>query len=365
MDIVASIIKLLAQQSSVEVPTLGTWTQAKVPGKFDTTQQAFLPPSFLIKFHKLENGDDSLAQFIHKEKQISLKEANTLILNFAQQALQQITEQKEADLSPLGRLRLDNNELKFVENNDFSSPNQFFGLPKLKTSATTPIVEIKVQEIEEVKEAQKIPEVQKAEPIVEEKPEISEAEVWKPTVNQKYEYDPADDEDDEYPNGKKSIWSWIAYILLTLAILFSLAYIFYPRYIEDVIRKFNPPSYEIENENLIDTPKYAVDDLLIADSLKTDSILKSLEVDSVVASQVATYEIIGGAMRTESKAEEIIANYAKRGIEAKKLLNTGGRLIKVSIGSYTEYNEANRVKDSLKKVLKNPDLYIQTVKPNN
>ena len=53
----------------------------------------------------------------------------------------------------------------------------------------------------------------------------------------------------------------------------------------------------------------------------------------------------------------------KRGIEAKALENVPGKLIKISLGSFTDFNLAKKYKDSLRKKLNNPEIYIQTIKP--
>ena len=53
----------------------------------------------------------------------------------------------------------------------------------------------------------------------------------------------------------------------------------------------------------------------------------------------------------------------KKGIEAKALKNVPGKLVKISLGSFTNFNIAKKYQDSLKKKLNNPEIYIQTIKP--
>ena len=53
----------------------------------------------------------------------------------------------------------------------------------------------------------------------------------------------------------------------------------------------------------------------------------------------------------------------KKGIEAKALENVPGKLVKISLGSFTNLALAKKYKDSLRKKLNNPEIYIQTIKP--
>ncbi|RZK48365.1 MAG: hypothetical protein EOO99_10230 [Pedobacter sp.] len=379
MDIIASIIKLLAQQKSVEVASIGTWYQKKNPGKFDPNTQSFNPPTFSIHFQKLENGDDTLVNFLINEKTIAKEEAISLINKFTQQVWEQLNEQQLADLSPLGQLYFENNNLQFKEGHNFSSPNQFFGLPKSFEENLSPSEDRSLNDastaFETIKEENPSPSevfeniapVSDSPKEIEQQPETKSLlptdEVWKPTVNQKYEYDPVDDEDDLPP--RRSIFKWIIYIIIILAVLSTLAYIFYPRYFDDLYNRINPPKYQIEEAPIIDTPTKSVSELIKADSIALDSLKNAMHLDSINKTQITTYEVIGAAMKTEKKADEIINNFTRRGIVAKKLYNTGGKLIKISLGSYTDINTASFVKDSLRKSLKNPDIYIQTVKPKN
>ena len=63
--------------------------------------------------------------------------------------------------------------------------------------------------------------------------------------------------------------------------------------------------------------------------------------------------------------DEVISNLSKRGIIAKQMDAMPGRLIKVSLGTFTNYNLAKKFQDSLKIKLRNPEIYIQTIKPKN
>jgi hypothetical protein len=70
-------------------------------------------------------------------------------------------------------------------------------------------------------------------------------------------------------------------------------------------------------------------------------------------------------MKSKKKVEEMIRIFAKRGIQAKAIDALPGRLIKISLGTFTDYNVAKKFQDSLKIKLKNQEIYIQTIKPKN
>lgn len=205
--------------------------------------------------------------------------------------------------------------------------------------------------------------------------------LWRPSVINRDEYE-YDDDDELKGRRLKKILKGILIVLFVVGGIIATIYFFYPNLfyiLQDKVRierseqqtepttepkpSNNPagPSVKIKKDadtvqqvavKLIDTPKKKV-------------ILPTTPKSSSSASANLSYEVIGSAMKTQKKVDEVIRNFEKRGILAKQLDALPGRLIKVSLGSFSDFNAAKKYQDSLKTKLKNPDLYIQTIKPKN
>ncbi|NQX37213.1 Sporulation related domain-containing protein [Pedobacter steynii] len=77
-----------------------------------------------------------------------------------------------------------------------------------------------------------------------------------------------------------------------------------------------------------------------------------------------TYEVIGSSVTSQKEAERFIANMKSLGITAKAIPPTNGRkIIKLSIGSFKDYNTAHQERPKLEKKLGIKDTYIHTNKP--
>lgn len=77
-----------------------------------------------------------------------------------------------------------------------------------------------------------------------------------------------------------------------------------------------------------------------------------------------TYEVIGSSVTSQKEAERFIANMKALGITAKAIPPTNGRkIIKLSIGSFKDYNTAHQERPKLEKKLGIKDTYIHTNKP--
>ena len=73
--------------------------------------------------------------------------------------------------------------------------------------------------------------------------------------------------------------------------------------------------------------------------------------------------MIGSAEKSQKRIDQYILTMQKRGIEAKAIETVPGKLIKISLGSFTDFSFAKKHQDSLRKKLNNPEIYIQTIKP--
>ncbi|MBC7614785.1 MAG: hypothetical protein H7202_01840 [Pedobacter sp.] len=181
--------------------------------------------------------------------------------------------------------------------------------------------------------------------------------LWKPTVIHPYNYD--DDDDDGNTGRGKRIFFKTLLVLFIIAIAGAVVYFFYPDVFSSM--KEHLDSNQIENKTMvmIDSNLNSKIDSPITDSVKNTPILTNVVKDSLI------YEVIGSAMKTQRKADEVILTLSKRGISAKKMEAMPGKLIKISLGTFTNFKLAKKLQDSLKIKLRNPEIYIQTIKPKN
>ena len=145
----------------------------------------------------------------------------------------------------------------------------------------------------------------------------------------------------------------------------GLAYFFKPEFFDNTLK--DTTNEPINAETVILADSLAKEAILInADSINnanSDSALVLLKKEEPVQTNITTYEVIGSAERNQKRIDLVINSMKKKGIEAKALENTPGKLIKISLGSFTDFNLAKKYKDSLRKKLNNPEIYIQTINP--
>lgn len=449
MDIVSYLLELIETQKIIGIKGLGTLYKKKIPGRYDSETHSFLPPRYEITFTTEIKEDQILANFIAENRNISIESANYYLAEFAENIHAQLADHQQADFSPLGKLKLINDEIVLENLNATAFNSAFYGLPSvlnhqnkatnsdevdgdLKAENSDPNNLHSPEKIEEVKDTESanqsvdktvdesltetkdsdldnqpvydqttavnhIQELNENEERVDLKPETLPEEVeeqkhiaknddqsnevtsdgtgisdplWKPALINRFEYK---DEDEE----RRTKNRWLRITLRTifaLVMVFMISgvviYAFYPNLYYTLKEKFSgEPVIQRQPIEVLDTSTTQK-----IDSPKSDTSNKTVVINSVPKDTVnipkpnnntTTYEIIGGAMKTQKKVDQIISNFAKRGITAKKLESMPGRLIKISLGTFTDYNVAKKFQDSLKIKLKNPELYIQTIKPKN
>ena len=91
---------------------------------------------------------------------------------------------------------------------------------------------------------------------------------------------------------------------------------------------------------------------------------KTIATTPPAAATVTTYEVIGSSVTSQREADRFIANMKSLGITAKAIPPTNGRkIIKLSVGSFKDYNTAHAERPKLEKKLGIKDTYIHTNKP--
>ncbi len=131
MDILLYLTELLQTRKTVGIVGLGTLYKKKSPGKYDATQHAFIPPSYVLAFTTELKEQEELASFISQRRNISIESSNYFIGEFAEQIQAKLHDHHEADLEPIGKLKLVNGEIVFEPEAESSFGFEFYGLPTL------------------------------------------------------------------------------------------------------------------------------------------------------------------------------------------------------------------------------------------
>ena len=99
------------------------------------------------------------------------------------------------------------------------------------------------------------------------------------------------------------------------------------------------------------------------DSVAENNAMVSLVKDTVAIDSTKKYfEVIGTSESTSTAADAYIARVAKKGIIAKQT-KLSKRRFSVSVGTFTNEKQAIKYRDSIRVLLRNPEIYIQPIKP--
>ncbi|WP_342329089.1 SPOR domain-containing protein [Pedobacter sp. FW305-3-2-15-E-R2A2] len=208
--------------------------------------------------------------------------------------------------------------------------------------------------------------------------------------------------DGEYSDQAKTpVYLKILIALLLILIGLAAAYFIRPDLFDPILKRGqNSTVLPVETSPSVQDAKLTADSLAKADSLKRNSaqalpVKDTTKKDSSNVTKPAaakpvvpkpettvpitqkpiattppavetgtTYEVIGSSVTSQREAERFIANMKSLGITAKAIPPTNGRkIIKLSIGSFKDYNTAHQERPKLEKKLGIKDTYIHTNKP--
>ncbi|WP_316811112.1 SPOR domain-containing protein [Pedobacter heparinus] len=132
MDILSYLTTLIKTHKEVGIPGLGTIYKRKSPGRYDTETHSFLPPSYTLAFTSDLKEQELLTGIISKEKNISADAAAYFTEQFAQNTLDELSNQQESDFGNLGTFSTVSGSLTFIPKQDQNFGFDFYGLPALK-----------------------------------------------------------------------------------------------------------------------------------------------------------------------------------------------------------------------------------------
>ncbi len=365
MDVLFYIKELLQSQKTVGIEGLGTLYKKKSPGKYDSKKHTFLPPSYSIVFTTDATETDELAFLISETENSNIDTAKNQIREFTQKIENELKNQLQSKLEGIGKLILVHKELTFVPIEQEIIDQDFYGFQIVYELVKTP------QNVEDQIEINPITTTEEPKDVKLESSltlitSIEDAEVNSETPASEFSSNNTFNEnygENENPGNQNKIVKLI-FILLIIIGATALLYLFKPTIFNGILNK-NSISAKTENSVPLTSAITKIDTTAIDTILKTnlDSTVILIDPEKPILQNIITYEVIGSAEKSKKRIELVINAMKRKGIDAKPIENEPGKLVKISLGSFTDYNLAKKYQDSLRKKLNNPEIYIHTIKP--
>ncbi|MGB4773833.1 MAG: SPOR domain-containing protein [Daejeonella sp.] len=350
MNIALYISELLQQQVEVNVPGFGTFFKVRIAGFFDEQNQTFIPPAQQLVFEQNSAKNTDLSEHISVKKNISSESADYFIENYVSALHNLLENTNEAELNPLGTLKKTNDEYVFQVAGNLDLGSSYFGLK--------PVSELSQKEF-----------------IKEEKDVIIDQPL---TKNQEEEISYNNVHDDEVSEMEETESSGMAFkykMLITIAILLSIAggiYLYNPKIYDSILEQdfiqnakqfFNSKTSQ---QAIVLTDSIAKNDTLDSKGINAEKVQDTLKTDTqktpVYNENVIYFEIIGAAFKNKQEAEDYIKSLKLRGIEAKIVDKMPGPKVKVSLGTFTDAESAQKELVRIQKEINN-EAWIARVKP--
>jgi len=388
MDIVSYLAVVIQTNKEVGVPELGTFFKKKSPGRYDSELHSFLLPSLQLAFKSEVTENTLLAEYICKQHNLSEESANYHIDQFVANLKEKLSENKEVDLKTLGRIVLQEGELKFVANPQLNLGFKFYGLPEMAEEiasiekkdtlesiiiensleeenpgkiAEEPIIKLEPEIIPEEKNEILIPVAlsQISNPATEQT-EIQHVNLNEETVNYQIE----ESAKRPTPNYLKVIIGLLILLTLTLAL-----FLWNPDLFDNLSQKqstqVKPVPAAPVNIIPLSTDTLTATDTLSRDTLKKDTIPVKVSSKPAVTAQVMpiqkgiTFEVIGSSVYSQKEADQFIAFMKRKwGMDAKVVSQRPGKKIKISIATFKDEKTARAERARIEEKIKIPGLYI-------
>ena len=338
MDIANYLSELLGRHSKVGVPGLGSFTQVRVNGYYNSAEGKLYPPGYQVQFSAEPFDDDTLVEHIAQKKNISLASSKYFTEKYIT-GLKQDVVLKEVPFANLGWFYMDNGEIAFKPAENHNEGPEFYGL--------APIAIKKLNQ-----ETTESPEVGKSESpatqplpftVAPQEPVVTPPA---PTADQPEVY-----EEEETEERTRSANPWII-ALIILVVIGVAAFALY---------KYNPALFNFTKQQAkpgaeqTQTQPAAKTDSVDNDSNKTappllDTASKAIsKPDTALKKTVAAadtavkpeFVIFAGSFKTQTKSDLAVKIYKSVGVDARAWHGPGsGKYIKIIIGSFATSSEA-------------------------
>ncbi|MEZ2336164.1 hypothetical protein AB6735_11040 [Mucilaginibacter sp. RCC_168] len=335
MDIANYLSELLGRHSKVGVPGLGSFTQVRVNGYYNSAEGKLYPPGYQVQFSPDPFDDDTLVEHIAQKKNISLASSKYFTEKYIT-SLKQDAAFKEVPFANLGWFYTNNEEIAFKAGENHNEGPEFYGLAPIAIKKLNQQTESSEAGRSESPAAQPLPfTVAPQEPVV--TPPA-------PTADQPEVYE--DEEVEEKPRSA-SPWLIALIILIVLAVAAFALYKYNPALFNFVRQPAKPgaeqpktqPAAAADSAN--DSNKTAAPILDTAKAIsKPDTALKKT-VAAADTTAKPEFVIFAGSFKTQKKSNEAVKIYKSVGVDARAWHGPGsGKYIKIIIGSFATSAEA-------------------------
>ncbi len=340
MDIGSYIADLLSKQDEVSLPGLGTFSKAKVSGSYDRINNSFTPPSYRITFSKEVSDSTLLNEYISAKKNLSASSAEYFVKRFISGLMEVLKTSGIAAIAPLGTIRQKDEVLFFEASEDFHVPGKYYGLkplpdlvPASQAATPTPTVQDLIT------------------------PPAGQGNTIEDFITgQGEEEEVPEEEEVELNDSRKNSTLWIIAGALLFVIIGSiLLYLFNPvtkNLIDNMLPEFvQAPEAQPDSPKQTEiTPAFTPDSLnatvaapepdsALIDSAATTNLEKTIPEP---VADVRKIEIIGATFGKRSEADSYVKTMKARGFDAKIAEDMPGRLFKVSLGSFSDEETAQK-----------------------
>lgn len=331
MDIALYISELLKDHNEVSLPGIGTFYRRKISAKYSKDNGIFYPPYEEIDFQEGGHAGSELVNYISAVKRISDASARYFVNKFTDTLRQSLNTEGKADLLPVGTLVRSEKGLVLQANAPASTQ---FGLVPLDDPAFIPYQRMAGNIHPDTAPGEEVP---------------AGAE--------------------EVPQNRNSKWTAVLAISILLLIAGGLAYVFYPEFFN---LKTDKPLHLQKPTVPVTIVKKDTDSVRNAhDSTRTGAVKQAGQGNDTLANKAPAqlhapdtapaYEVIGASLALRSEAEAYLKLMQSRGIKAKIIEDTRKPKFKISLGSFTSYEEANQEKRRIQNSF-NKEAWIYTLK---
>ena len=372
MDLAVYISELLGLKGEVNLPGIGHFAHVRINGYYNEQENKFYPPSHNISFDPGDTEDEGLATYISEKKNISPASAKYFIEKYVNGLKQQLPT-RQVEIAGLGYIYIDGQSLAFRKISlPPSSDPAFFGLQPINiTPVQTKPLTTSIPKPEEPKEEAVDPPADATEKRSAELIDGRIPPAPKPTIIEKTE---PQDEESEYiydePQPKNNNNVWIALLLIVIAALLALLglYKYKPGWFDRSKEKDQTFVAVSSADTTKPVDKKADDDSITKTVVKHDSAAKAVAPvnnATVDTAAVLHYEILGGAYKSETQANEVLARFQKLGLQPRILKHIQGNSYKITLGTYFDKDQAQKAEDSIlnSTKIKKGEIFLQTYNP--
>ncbi len=324
MNLADYLSELLGKHDEVSLPGFGYFVRERISGRYDDRDAKFYPPHHQVKFVPQLKEDDTFTQYIAVKKNISLASSKYFTEKFISKLKEDALKGKYI-FADLGLFQTDQEQqLIFKPYDRIAGDPAFYGYP--------PIDIDKLGQPQNGRQTKPAFIETKTEPVATPEP----VEVFE---QQQYF--------EEETKEKKGVNIWLV-ILLVIAIAVLAIFGIYKLY----PAAFNKTYHKLTGQQVAVSP-------VIHNAIKTDTVKKTVPAtDTAVktiipATQTADtlnhsrFEVIAEKYRQLERANAEVMRLRSAGLAAKILLDAPGPFIKISVGTYTTYAQADSARLAL------------------